>query len=358
MKKRVIFDVGHPAQVHNFKHIYWDLIKNGGEALFTAKDKEVTINLLESYTLPYVIIGKSTKSMLSKLINIPLSFFKFFKILGSYKPDIVVCRFSMHSTWCSFIMRIPVIGLADTEHTKLSDLLTVRYADTKLTSESYLKDLGRNHFRFNSNIEMFYLHPNRFQTTSSKIFEILNLKFNSNYVVVRFVSWSAHHDVGERGFNENQKIKLIDILRKKYSVFITSEGPLSEDLKKYKININPDLMHEVLAFASLYVGEGASMASESACVGTPAIYVNTLTAGSIIELQKNDLLIHYSKADDCINYLESNIDKLNKQEFIIKKNEFISHKIDPTAFLVWFIENFPESKKIIKENPDYQYNFK
>jgi hypothetical protein len=32
--------------------------------------------------------------------------------------------------------------------------------------------------------------------------------------------------------------------------------------------------------------------------------------------------------------------------------------IDPTAFLTWFIEKYPESSKIMKENPDYQFNFK
>ena len=33
-------------------------------------------------------------------------------------------------------------------------------------------------------------------------------------------------------------------------------------------------------------------------------------------------------------------------------------KIDVTAFLVWFVENYPESFRIMKENPDYQLNFK
>jgi hypothetical protein len=36
----------------------------------------------------------------------------------------------------------------------------------------------------------------------------------------------------------------------------------------------------------------------------------------------------------------------------------IKDKIDVTAFMVWFIENYPESKRIMKENPDYQYKFK
>jgi len=33
-------------------------------------------------------------------------------------------------------------------------------------------------------------------------------------------------------------------------------------------------------------------------------------------------------------------------------------KIDVTAFLVWFVEYYPKSAKIMKENPDYQYNFR
>jgi len=33
------------------------------------------------------------------------------------------------------------------------------------------------------------------------------------------------------------------------------------------------------------------------------------------------------------------------------------NKIDPTKFLVWLIENYPKSKSILKENPNYQYKF-
>ena len=44
----------------------------------------------------------------------------------------------------------------------------------------------------------------------------------------------------------------------------------------------------------------------------------------------------------------------------VKKYEIniIAEKIDVTAFMVWLIENYPESVKIMKENPDYQFNFK
>jgi hypothetical protein len=41
-----------------------------------------------------------------------------------------------------------------------------------------------------------------------------------------------------------------------------------------------------------------------------------------------------------------------------KRNTMLKDKIDYTAFLIWFIENYPKSASIMKENPDYQYRFK
>jgi len=35
----------------------------------------------------------------------------------------------------------------------------------------------------------------------------------------------------------------------------------------------------------------------------------------------------------------------------------LSDKIDVTAFMVWFIEHYPESVNVMKHNPDYQHQF-
>lgn len=47
-----------------------------------------------------------------------------------------------------------------------------------------------------------------------------------------------------------------------------------------------------------------------------------------------------------------------KEEWQRRRQKMLSEKIDVTAFMVWFIENYPDSVKVMKENPDYQYNFK
>jgi len=47
-----------------------------------------------------------------------------------------------------------------------------------------------------------------------------------------------------------------------------------------------------------------------------------------------------------------------KTEWSKKREKLLKEKIDVSAFLIWFIENYPQSHRIIKENPDYQNRFK
>ena len=47
-----------------------------------------------------------------------------------------------------------------------------------------------------------------------------------------------------------------------------------------------------------------------------------------------------------------------KKDFQQRRVKIMEDKIDVTAFMVWFIENYPKSVKVMKENPDYQYNFR
>ena len=47
-----------------------------------------------------------------------------------------------------------------------------------------------------------------------------------------------------------------------------------------------------------------------------------------------------------------------KQEWQKRCQKMFADKIDVSKFMTWFIENYPASIKIMKENPDYQYRFK
>ena len=134
---------------------------------------------------------------------------------------------------------------------------------------------------------------------------------------------------------------------------------LPVEFVKYQINIPPETMHYVLAEADLFVGEGATMASECAMLGTPAIYINSLEAGTINDQEKNGLLFHFRDFDGVLDKVSEILHNPNsKIEFKEKRDKLLKDKIDVTAFLIWFVENYPESSRIMKENPDYQNNFK
>jgi hypothetical protein len=47
-----------------------------------------------------------------------------------------------------------------------------------------------------------------------------------------------------------------------------------------------------------------------------------------------------------------------KEEWRLRRDKMLSEKIDYTPFLTWFIESYPESHKIMKEDPGYQGRFR
>ena len=351
--RKILFDVGHPAQVHNFKNIYWDLEKKGWRGLFVTKDKEICVELLERYNLPFIVLSKNRKGILKKILFLIKDIVKFYSILNEFKPDIVLNRMSIHATLLSKILRVKQISIADTENSLNLSLLT----DTILTATSFKKSFGDRHLRYRANIELFYLHPNRFRADST-IYELLNIEKDRRYAIIRFVSWDAHHDIGQKGFSYQQKIELVKRLSEKVEVFISSEVELPPELERYKITIPIDRIHDALYFASLYIGEGATMASESAMLGTPAIYVNSLNdAGIFKELEEEGLFYIITDGREATLKAVDIIDNHSKEDYIEKRDNYIKRKIDVTAFMVWFIENYPKSVEIIRENPDYQLRF-
>jgi hypothetical protein len=94
-------------------------------------------------------------------------------------------------------------------------------------------------------------------------------------------------------------------------------------------------------------------------LGTPAIYVNTLSAGTLEEQEKYGLLFGYRNSE---GILEKALELLKtpnlKEEFQARRQKMLADKIDVTAFMVWFVENYPQSVQMMKDNPDYQDNFR
>jgi len=81
------------------------------------------------------------------------------------------------------------------------------------------------------------------------------------------------------------------------------------------------------------------------------------------EEKKYGLVFNYTASEiDQERSIEKGIELLKrpdlKNEWKEKRERMLADKIDVTAFLIWFVENYPGSAEIMKEDPNYQYKFK
>ncbi|NEW60222.1 DUF354 domain-containing protein [Sulfurovum sp. bin170] len=355
---RILIDIGHPGHVHLFKNFAWEMQKRGHEILFSCRDKEFEIKLLKSYGFKYKSFGKKFKTLAGKIFGLLKFDLQAIVTALKFKPDIFMSHGSMYLAHASFVLRKPHISFEDTFNMEQVKLYSP-FTEAILVHNSKEPPLTTDNIRgYDGYHELAYLHPNRFKPNRD-IFKILNLRQAEPYIILRFVSWDASHDIGQGGVTSEYKEKIVEELSKKMKVFISSEGELPKKLKPYQIKIPPQKMHDALAFATLFIGEGATMASECAMLGTPSIYINSLNPITIREQESYGLIFNYRDAEGVV---EKSMELLNqenlKDEFSKRRDKMLSKKIDVTAFTIWFIENYPQSLQITEDYPNYQKRFR
>ncbi len=351
-KMRVLFNVGHPAQVHFFRNAIRILESKGHICKMTAVAKDVSLDLLDAYGFEYDIVGSACPTLFSKAVELLKIEKRLYKIARSFKPDILVGGSgNAYSAHVGKLIHKPSIVFEDSEKGTIEHLLTDRFASVIFTPSSYKKKIGDNQLYLNGYKELAYLHPDYFHPSQAALNE-LGLTTEDRYVIFRFVTWNADHDIGHHGI-EN-KIKFAQELEKYGRVLITSEGKLEPELEKYRVRVSPEKIHDLLYYAQMFVGDSQTMTTEAAVLGVPAIRCNSFVGkddmSNFIELEeKYDLIFNYSDSEAALNKaLELVKVPTLKEEWSKKREKLLNDKIDVTAFIVWFIENYPESLKETK----------
>lgn len=356
--KTILFDIIHPANVHYFKNTIKLLSESGNKILVTARSKEVTYTLLDAEKIPFIKMGKNPSGTFGKILFLLWCELKTFFVFLRYRPKIALSFGASYMAHNSFIFGIPHIALDDTEHASLNRKLYLPFTKLVLTPDSYFLDLGKKQVRFPGHMELFYLAKKYFKPDES-IYRTIGINKNQRFIFFRFVSWSAHHDKGQSGLSNDFKVSLVNKLKKTHKIFISSEGDMPKELEKYRINVSPHLIHHILYFSDIFIGEGATMASECAALGTPAIYINSLDAGTL-EAQSKLGLIHSFRSEKGVMETVDSIlnNPKNRDELNIKLSKLEKNRIDLPEFLYWLIENYPDSKKIVMNNNNWQKKFK
>lgn len=349
----LLIDLGHPAHLHFFKNMIRNLENDGNEVQITARDKDVLIQLLDSYNFSYSVVGGHEKGFLGKSINMLR---RDLGILGIARKKNSELFIGLHNPYTAHVAKLtgkPSITFTDTENVGLASTITFPFTDAICTPQCFREKIDeRKHVRFNGYKELAYLHPKYFKPDPS-VLEELGLSKKSKFSVLRFISWSASHDTSLKGIAEDSEIKFIEKLKEYGEVFITSERELSKELEKYKVKIHPSKMHSLLSYAQLYIGEGGTMAAEAAVLGTPSIHIEAMKSGiasgemsgNFLELRdKYRLLYMFPDSASALRKASQVLEMKNpKAEWMRRRDKMLGDKIDVTKWMTHFVGNYPKS---------------
>jgi predicted glycosyltransferase len=361
---KILFEINHPGHIHLFHNLAMELKKKNIDSLFLIKSEEVIEKLAGHYNLPVIRIGKKGKGLYQKYL---WQFFFLLKTIWIVRKNKVTMGIgvSMNLPLVSKFSKMKSIGCDDDDMAVTPVFAKYANKASAILTPSALshEQRGSNHITYAGYHELAYLHPNRFQPDVTAL-KVLGVGQGESYFMLRFNSFSAHHDIGHKGMSFEQKKELIKELKSKGRIFISTESEIDPEFAEFKLPDRPELMHSFLAFAKMYVGESQTITSEATVLGVPALKCNTFAHRLSIpnELEERYGLCYSFLPEEFGKMLEK-IDELLampdlKSEWQKRRQKMLKDKIDVTAFLVWFVENYPESASIMKTNPDYQYRFR
>ena len=362
---KILIDIGHPAHVHLFRNLYAELKTNGHRFFVAVKDIKSAKYLLDHYGMKYSDLGSKMDSLIGKGIQQLKYDWLLFNLVRKNNISLALGS-SISITHVSKFTRMESIVFDDDDDD--AEPLFVRFGhpfcDFLFTPDAIGVRRKRKETLFYPGFhELAYLHPKRF-TPNPGVLDEAGLIPGETFFIMRFNVFKAHHDVGVKGLSLGQKLELVDILAPHGKIFITTEREIEPELKVYQYKINPEKIHSLMTYATLFIGDSQTMTSEAAVLGTPALKCNSLAGKLSVpnELEETFNLC-YSFSPQKFPALVEKLKVLMampdlKKEWQERREKMLQQKIDVTGFWLWFIENYPKCKNTIAFRPEFWNQFR
>jgi hypothetical protein len=341
----IVVDIGHPGHVHFFRHFIAEMERRGHSVKVTATDKEMAHGLLSHYGIPFTPMGRHVKSLARKLVDVPRLDARMYRALRGFEPDLFLGIASYRAAQTAKLMGAKSFIFDDTEHAKMARRLYLPFATRVYTPSCFLDDIGPKQVRYLGYHELAYLHPKRFEPDASVLDE-LGMAKGEKYAIIRFVAWTAGHDAGHAGLSADGKMEIVEAISREARPVITSEGKLPTALEKYRSRLPPWRIHDAMAFASVYLGEGATMASEAAMLGVPSVYVNELSAGTLEEQARLGLLLNLRDSKKASAAVPELLEPEKRREWRERRDRMLEEKADVTGYMAAQVAKLEEADEV------------
>lgn len=366
---KVLFMISHPAHFHMFRYTIDNLQQHGHEVVSVIRPKDVLEQLCIDANLPYYKVKNRPKKwgMIGLGLALIEKIMEVLRITRKEKPNLLVGSDGVLA-YVGKMCNVPSFEFFEDDYDIIKLYAKMFFPFYSNVVCPHVCDAGKWNTKkigYAGYQKLTYLHPNYF-TPDKKVVEKYFPVDESPYYIIRFAKLSAHHDVGVNGFSREVAQRVIDMLKAKGRVFITSETELPHEFEQYRLRINPLDIHHLLAFASLYIGDSQSMAVEACMLGTPCLRFNDFVGKkkiSVLEelehvyqltngISSHDAEQLYSKVEEILTMPDA------RAIYQTRKNKMLADKIDVTKYWTWFIENYPQSVVQHEEKSPFWGQFK
>lgn len=349
---RILVDANHPAHVHLFRNAAREWISRGHRVLWTARDKDLVLDLLRQYGFDFRVLSAYRSGLSRMALDLMVRDWKLYRLVRTWEPDVMVGT-SVNITHVSRVTPARSIFFTESDPhlIRLITYLSFPFADRIVTPDALGEVWPRKHVTYPSYHKLAYLHPNRFTPDPSVLHE-LGIEPGSRFFILRFISWGASHDIGQGGLSLAAQHRIVEALSGHGRVFVSVEKARSgatspaPDLEPYHIQIDPHRMHDALHYATLLVGDSQSMTTEAALLGTPSLRCNSMVGRTaVIEQLEHQYDLTYGFRPHELDRLIAKIEELLqndnlKARWLRKRDRLLEDKIDLTSWMVGFVEQY------------------
>jgi predicted glycosyltransferase len=328
------------------------LREHGHNITVTSRSKEFALELLDEIGIKHIPLSSHAKKGLiylgKELVQRDIALYK---VAKKHNIDIMAAIGGVSIAHVSRLTGIPSLVFYDTEIATLQNLITYPFASQVIVPRCYSAWLPKHrHIRYPGYHELSYLHPDVF-SPDLKIANENGLAEKGDTFFLRTVSWNASHDIGENGWTQQLLERLVANLSSRGKVLISSESPLTDNLASFAYLGKRSEVHHVLAYCKTYIGESATMASEAAVLGVPAIYATESGRGYTDEQEQRYGLVRNLRT---VNWksLESIVDEILAQPrsaWADARQQLLNDTINVAAFITESIESFPNPPTMVHQ---------
>lgn len=336
----LFYDINHPVQALMLRPVIRELESRGHTSHVFARDKDVTLGLLERFGISASTLAARRRGRVGSLVELISREAGLLKRALALRPRAIIGT-SVHAARVGRLSGAASIVINDDDAAAVPLFVRLAYPLADVIAKPKCLDFEAHprQVTYRGNQQLFYLHPSRFQP-DPEIHGELGLESHQRFGVIRLSALDAHHDVGVRGLGRAHLQEIARRVPKDITVFASLEK--TQDLPEgwRPIQLPPDRLHHVLAFAEFFLGDGQTMTAEAAVLGTPALRLNDFVGriSYLKQLESYGLAFGFRPGSEAalLETLTTLLDGTRpRAAFGEARGRFLSDMVDP---LPWFVD--------------------